>query len=245
MVKGPNHASRVRTRCHSRCQSIFQGLESGMKNERLKRQLQDWTEFGDNPRMAWWGRRKLFPKVVSSHWYTWKTGMVPLPERCARPAEPAPGRERRRHLLYLESGGIWPHGGRCLCSRWAFNRKMTGGARPQERTGEPCNKREKKDRPEINNAICRQKWFDFFKISSLLTAWIYLTNPFIIDTVRVNVTLIYMELQLIPNIQSQHIVYINRILLYFRTIFLLNGPLDSINANVYAHYISWRKIYVE
>lgn len=106
--------------------------------------------------MALWGRRKLFPKIVFSHWYTWKTGMLPLPERCSLPAEPAPCREKKRHSVYLESGGIWPESGRCMCSRWAFDRKMTGGARPQERTADPCIKRKKKDRLEISNSICRK-----------------------------------------------------------------------------------------
>ena len=74
---------------------ISQGLGNRMKkNWKLKRQLIDWTEPGDNPRMASWGRWKFDSKMVSSHWYTWKTEMVPLIETGSFAGEPAPGRER-------------------------------------------------------------------------------------------------------------------------------------------------------
>lgn len=147
---------------------LFQRQGTGIKkNGKLKRQLEDWADLGVNPRMALWGRKKLGPKVVSSHWYTWKTGMVPQTKTGDPVAEPASGREMRRQSVYLKTYGTsLIVGGRCLFSKGAFVREMKGGSMSLGRHVVAYSNKGGNDQLEISSTICRQKSLSCFKTSS-------------------------------------------------------------------------------
>lgn len=152
--------------------------------------------------MALQGRRKLVPRVVSSHWHTWEAGMASRTGMCSPPAQPTPGRERT-HSVYLES-----------CLQMSLGRGMTGET-PTTRPGNLSNMREEKDWLEISSAICRLKLLNCFKIS-----FTYSMNLF-----NKSFHCRYSKGKCHPNphgitsnsnIWGQQSVYINHVLLYFR-----------------------------
>lgn len=163
-LREPNQVSRVRVNVRSvsgfkDCitMELPQGLGSGMKkNWKLKRQLIDRTEPGDNPRMAMevWLRDGFLSLIHLEN----RDGAPDGNRQSRRGACFRQG--KKRCLVYTRACGI------CLCSRRVFAEKIKGGAMSLERDLVAYgNKRERKDSLKISGTICRQKWLDCFKIS--------------------------------------------------------------------------------
>lgn len=180
------------------------------------------------------------------HLDTLGRGMVPLTGMGSPVAEPASGRERRRHSVYLESCGIWPTSGRHLCSRWAIGRKMTGGAVSLKRDLMVSVVRgREKHQLKISSTICRQKLLSCFKISSFTFCMNLFNRPFYHRYGKgkcyPNPYGITTNSKYMGPTECKSIMFYYPSEKYFSLMVLVTK-----NANGHAHAISWRrKISVE